>query len=172
LSPLPTPADPLAAARAPHPLGAWAEKYVSFMDDAVRIPGTRAGVGLDPILGMIVPGVGDALTGAGSIALLVLALREGVPTVKIVRMVMNIGIDTAFGALPVVGDAFDLFFRSNRRNLEIIQAHRGGGKPGTADYVVVTFGILLAILSVAIPILVFWGLGAGAIVALWKLLSS
>lgn len=153
-------------------LAGWAERYVRFMDDAVKVPGTKVGVGIDPVVGMLLPGAGDALTGAGSVALLLLALKEGVPTVVIAKMVLNILVDTLLGFVPIGGDIFDLFFRSNRRNLDLIEAHRNGEKPRARDYVIVAFGIFLAVLSVALPILIVYGVGVGAVLALWKLLSG
>ncbi len=154
-------------------VASWAERYVRVMDEAVRIPGTRVGVGLDPVVGLVLPGAGDLLTGAGSIALLFLALKEGVPTVWILRMILNIGIDTALGAVPLVGDVFDLFFRSNRKNLEIVLRTRSGDKPRLRDYVVVGLGVFLAVFSVLLPVLVFWGVvvGTGLGFGLWRWLG-
>src|SRR5882724_4932778 len=100
---------------------AWAITLVRLLDDAVFIPGTRIGVGLDAILGFLFPTIGDAATGLASLALLVLGFQMRVPKVVLVRMVFNILLDTLLGSIPLVGDAFDLFWRSNRRNLELIQ---------------------------------------------------
>lgn len=159
----------LEATREALPL--WVEKYVRVMDDAVTVPGTKIGVGLDPLIGFVFPGAGDAITGVGSIALLLLALREGVPTVAIMRMVLNIGVDATVGMLPFAGDVFDVFFRSNRRNLAIIEAHRSGEKPRFRDYVVVSLGVTLAIGSVVFPLILFWGVGAGLALTIWKLIT-
>jgi hypothetical protein len=142
----------------------WAEKLVRVLDDGLRIPGTDFGVGLDGILGFIFPGIGDFLTGTGSAALLFLALREGVPTVAIGRMVVNIAIDTLGGALPIIGDVFDVFWKSNRKNLELIERYRDepDAKPGALDYVLVLGGLVLIALSIALPLIVVWllaGLG-------------
>lgn len=150
----------------------WAERYVRFMDDGLKVPGIKRGIGVDPVVGLLLPGAGDALTGAGSIALLLLALKEGVPTVVIAKMVLNILVDTLLGFVPIGGDIFDLFFRSNRRNLDLIEAHRNGEKPRARDYFVVAIGILLAVLSVTLPMLILYGVGFGALLALWKLLSG
>ncbi len=150
----------------------WAERYVRFMDDGLKVPGTKLGVGVDPVVGLLLPGAGDALTGAGSIALLLLALKEGTPTIIIAKMVLNILVDTLLGFVPIGGDVFDLFFRSNRRNLELIEAHRNGAKPRARDYLVVALGIFLAVLSVVLPMLILYGIGFGALLALWKLLSG
>src|SRR6266849_7791911 len=100
---------------------AWAETLVRVLDDALLIPGTRIGVGLDAILGFLFPTLGDAATGLASLSLLVLALQRRVPKVVLGRMVFNILLDTLLGSIPIAGDVFDLFWRSNRRNLELIQ---------------------------------------------------
>jgi hypothetical protein len=152
-------------------LPGWVEKYVRAMDDAVTIPGTKIGVGLDPLIGFVFPGAGDAITGVGSIALLLMALKQGVPTIKIMRMVLNIGIDAGVGMLPFAGDVFDVFFRSNRRNLAIIEAHRSGEKPKLRDYVVVALGMTLAVGSVVFPVVLFWGVGTGLAITIWKLVT-
>ena len=155
-------------------LAPWAERLVRWLDDAVRIPGTKFGIGLDPLIGFVLPGAGDAITGTGSIALLFLALRERVPTVALGRMCMNILVDTVGGLLPFVGDAFDLVWRSNKRNLEIIEQYREDPKkkPGFADYALVGVGLTLAVLSVALPIFIIYGLGLSAILGLGSLFGS
>lgn len=151
-------------------LAPWAEKLVVFLDETLRVPGTNIKIGLDPVIGFIVPGAGDAITGTGSIALLFLALKERVPTVAILRMLVNILIDTVLGVVPFVGDAFDLFFRSNRRNLEIVSKYKGDpdAKPSSLDYVLVGGGVILAIASVVIPIVIIYGIGFTALYGLWR----
>jgi hypothetical protein len=78
-------------------------------------------------------------------------------------MVMNIAVDTLGGALPVVGDAFDLAWRSNRKNLEILQRYADDpqAEPTAGDKLLVGVGIALAILSVLVPLLVGAWLGVG-----------
>jgi hypothetical protein len=158
-------ASPELRAAAAKAIAPWAEKLVVFLDETLRIPGTNIKIGLDPIIGFLVPGAGDAITGTGSIALLFLALKERVPTVAILRMLVNILIDTVLGAFPFVGDAFDLFFRSNRRNLEIVQKYKGDpdAKPSPIDYLLVGGGVLMAVLSIVLPIVIVYGVGATAI---------
>jgi len=143
----------------------WAERLVHWLDDFIRIPGTRFGIGLDPIIGMLLPGVGDAITGTGSVALLFLALKERLPTIVFLRMCMNILVDTVGGLLPVIGDAFDFVWRSNKRNLALIEKYRGDekAKPTVADYLLVGVGVALAVLSVVIPIFILYGIGAAAV---------
>lgn len=152
---------PPRAAGSAEPMPAWAEKLTRWLDDAVRVPGTNIKFGLDSIVGFFLPGAGDAMTAVGSVALLFLALRSGVPTVVLGRMVLNIAIDTLVGAVPFAGDLFDVAWKANRKNYELIEHYKGDpdAKPGTGDYVIVGVGLLLVILSIALPILLVLGLG-------------
>lgn len=145
----------------------WAERLVRILDDGLKVPFTK-GIGLDAIVGFFLPVAGDALTGMGSLALLSLAIRRGVPTLILVRMVLNIGVDVVIGAMPIIGDLFDLMWRSNRRNLELINKHAGKKSGASAgDYLVVGLGVCLAIAAVVVPILVLAYLG-GSIVEYLK----
>ncbi len=138
----------------------WAERLVTLLDDRFRIPGTDLRFGLDPIIGVLFPGIGDAVTGVGSIGLLALALRRGVPRIVLFRMIFNILIDTLFGALPIVGDIFDVAYKSNRRNLEIILEHEESDATPTAwDYAIITLGVSLAFLSILVPLVAMFYLG-------------
>ncbi len=140
----------------PRPIPAWAETLARWLDDLVRIPGTKLGFGLDGVIGLLLPGAGDAITGVGSLALLLLALRRGLPSIVIARMVLNIGVDALVGAIPVVGDVFDFGFKANRRNLELIKRYEAepSKRATPGDYVLVGLGFAFALLSVALPIVV------------------
>lgn len=137
-------------------------KVVRWLDDLIRIPGTRFGIGLDPILGFLLPGVGDAITGAASITVLVAARRRGVPTVVLARMLLNLAVDTVVGMVPVVGDVFDVAWRANIRNLALLERHDGELEPRArpGDYAVLATAVALVGLSVAAPIfLLVWLVG-------------
>ena len=130
-----------------------AEGLVSLLDDRFRIPGTDVRFGLDPIIGILFPGIGDAVSGAGSMGLLTLAFSRGVPRVVLLRMILNVAIDAVAGALPIVGDIFDVAFKANRRNYELIREHEDpDSKPSVGDYVVVTLGVSVALVSIIVPI--------------------
>ncbi len=146
-------------------LAPWAERLVRWLDDLIRIPGTKWGIGLDPILGFLVPGLGDTVTGVGSIGLLFLALKERLPTVVLFRMCLNILVDTVGGLLPVAGDAFDLVWRSNKRNLALIERYRDDpkAKASALDYLLVGSGLVLAVASIVLPIVIFYVLGYGVV---------
>lgn len=155
-------------------LAPWAERLVVLLDETLRIPGTNVHIGLDPIIGFVVPGAGDAITSTGSVSLLFLALKHRVPTIAILRMLLNIAIDTVVGVIPFAGDAFDMFFRSNRRNLEIIRKYRDDPKatPSAVDYLLVGGGVLLAIAGFVIPVLIFYGAAFGGLYGIWRALGG
>lgn len=87
-------------------------------DDLVRVPGTEFRVGIDPLLGAI-PGVGDVLSTGLSLYVVLESARLGVSFTTLLRMLANITIDAAVGAIPVVGSIFDAIWKQNKRNLEL-----------------------------------------------------
>lgn len=97
---------------------------VRLMDTALRIPGTRISLGADSVLGLV-PGVGDFAAAAVSLVIVNEARRLGVPNDKLVKMLVNVGFDTVAGSVPVLGDVFDVYFKSNRRNLQLVLDHFG-----------------------------------------------
>jgi Domain of unknown function (DUF4112) len=93
-----------------------------LLDDWFRLPGTSIRFGLDGIIGLI-PGLGDVLGGLASCILIVAAWFRGVPYVGLMRMVVNLGIEVLVGAIPFVGDAFDIAWKANRRNYALMVRH-------------------------------------------------
>lgn len=103
---------------------ARARTLTNLLDNAVRVPGTSMRFGLDPVLGLI-PGLGDVAGAAMSGYVVLLASQLGAPTAVIVRMLGNVVIDTVGGTLPVLGDLFDAGWKSNSRNLALLERHLG-----------------------------------------------
>ena len=101
-----------------------------LLERSFVIPGINRPVGLDAIVGLV-PVVGDVIAATMGAYLIWEARNLGMPKWKIWRMVGNLGVDTALGAVPLVGDAFDFFFRSNTRNLKIIKKHLDKHHPGS-----------------------------------------
>lgn len=134
----------------------WARRLSVLLDSAVTIPGTSIKIGLDPILGLILPELGDTLTAAVSVTLLGVAFRERVPKLVLARMLVNIAIDALFGAIPVVGDVFDFAFRANDKNLALIERHRGDPtRPARLGDRLVVIGVgVVALALLALPIVV------------------
>ncbi len=92
----------------------------SLMDDFIRIPGTDIRLGLDPILGLF-PGLGDTVASLVGVVIINEAGRRGVSRKVLVTMALNILANAAVGAIPVVGDLFSVWFKSNRRNHDLLQ---------------------------------------------------
>jgi len=93
-----------------------------LLDTAIAIPGTKIRFGLDPILGLI-PGGGDLIAAAISAYMIYLAARSGLERSEIIKMIKNVAIETAVGSVPIAGDIFDIYFKANMRNLEILENH-------------------------------------------------
>ena len=93
-----------------------------LLDNAIPVPGTKIRLGLDPILGLL-PGGGDTITGGISAYIVVEAARMGVPREILYQMVGNILLDSVAGTIPVVGDLFDVGWKSNIRNIELLEKH-------------------------------------------------
>lgn len=135
---------------------AWVAPLAHALDDAFLIPGTRIRIGADAIVGFFFPAAGDAVTGIVAVTLLFAAWRSGVPTVVLARMVMNTGIDAVVGAVPIVGDIFDVAWRSNRMNVALLRAHatQAPRDATLADSLIVAAGVLVALAVFVIPIAV------------------
>jgi len=99
-------------------------RIARLMDTAIGIPGTKLRLGADSVFGLV-PVIGD---GAGAMIGLYIvneARRLGVPKEKLSRMLGNIALDVCVGRVPLLGDVFDLYFKSHRRNVQIILDHFG-----------------------------------------------
>lgn len=93
-----------------------------LLDSAIQIPGTRIRFGFDALIGMV-PGLGDFIGAILSSFLIFQAARLGVPKSTLVRMMGNVGIDTIVGEVPLLGDLFDFGWKSNTRNLALLEEH-------------------------------------------------
>lgn len=130
-----------------------------LLDSSIRIPVLGYRIGLDPIIGLI-PGVGDAVMLLPAGYLVFEAYRLGVPQRTLVRMGLNLGVETLFGAVPVVGDIFDATFKANTRNLYLLEQHVGqvGAAPlaKPSNRGVATFLVILLLLGAAGVIFAVW----------------
>ena len=113
-------------ARAAHEIDRlWLARFLAdLLDQRFTIPGTSIRIGLDPIISLI-PGIGDLLANLTGSIILVIGAQLGVPKVVLARMGINIAINTALGAMPIVGDIISIWFRSNVRNVELLQRYLG-----------------------------------------------
>ena len=132
----------------------------SLLDDVFRVPGTNWRLGLDPLIGLI-PGFGDLITSVASFLIIFAAWQRRMPKVTMARMMANVAIDTFVGSIPLVGDAFDVAWKSNRMNLALLQREHTveAGDQTWRDWIflvgiVIVLGILIAI-PFAVVILLF-----------------
>ena len=98
------------------------EAMEMLLERSFRIPGINYPIGLDAIVGLV-PVVGDIVTTAMGAYIVWEGRNLGMPKWKLWRMAGNVAVDTALGVVPLIGDAADLVFRSNTRNLRIIKKH-------------------------------------------------
>jgi hypothetical protein len=142
----------------------WLRWWADLLDARFRVPGTRIRFGIDPILSLI-PGLGDLASPAFAVVLILQGLHQRVPRVVLTRMVVNALVDAAIGAVPILGNVGDIFWRANTANLALLDRHaRPGVPPSRGDFAFI-FGLaalacLLALIPVAIAIwlaTVVWG---------------
>jgi len=108
----------------------------------------------------LVPGLGDIITGLLSFLIVFAAWQRGLPRVALSRMVINIGIDTLLGSIPIVGDLFDTVWKSNRMNYNLLVRYRGGVRTGLVarDWLFFVLLVLSIAATVVLPIVVVIGL--------------
>ena len=103
-------------------------KLSRLMDTSIGIPGTSFRFGLDPIIGLL-PGGGDLISTAFSAYIIFLATRFGIPRQDLNKMIFNVALESVLGTVPLVGDLFDAFYKSNIRNLAILEQHLMAAEP-------------------------------------------
>lgn len=135
-----------------------------LMDDLFRIPILGWRFGLDAVVGLI-PGFGDTATSLVSFYILVSAVRYRVPKITLLRMGINLGIDYILGSLPLVGDVFDAWWKSNQKNVALLQ------KRARVSASEATAGSATDWLFVGVIILLLVALAIGAtITSIWFLM--
>lgn len=130
-----------------------------LLDRSISIGGYR--IGLDPILGLL-PGAGDVLGAGLSTFILYDAARLGLPVRILLKMIGNVLLEMAVGAIPVLGDLFDFAWRANVRNLELVERHydplRRERPPGRIVWGLMTLMVVSVALGLALAVLVARGL--------------
>lgn len=130
----------------------WLDNVSAFLDNQFRIPGTQTRFGLDFIIGLV-PYVGDVASFGISSVLVLTMVRYGASGRLVIQMLWNIFLDTTVGAIPILGDIFDLYFKSNRRNFELLRNHYEEGQyKGNGLWIV---GLVLLFL-IGMLVLMIW----------------
>jgi hypothetical protein len=131
------------------------------LDTWFRVPGTSIRFGLDGIVGFV-PGIGDFLAGLASCIIVIAAFFRGVPMVTVARMVVNLAIEVGVGAVPVLGNFFDIAWRANRRNYHLLERSLTFGRRDTwKDWLFMgLLGLGLMTLAMVPFLLLLWISGA------------
>lgn len=133
-------------------------------DAALRAAGSLArwldGRHVDPLLGFLLPGVGDLLSAGLGMYPVVLAWRRRAPKALVARMILNLAADAAGGSVPILGDVWDFFFKAHARNHELLRSRLSEGEAkGRASDTLVIVGALLALAAaLTIPVLIAVGI--------------
>jgi hypothetical protein len=116
------------------------------MDELVAVPGTSIRIGLDPVVGLV-PVVGDAISAVVGFWLIAAATRFGVPRIVVGRMIVNTVVDLAVGAIPQLGDVFDVVSHSNSRNLALFRRHALDPAASTRGEQVALAGLVILVVG-------------------------
>lgn len=142
----------------------------TLLDNSITVPGTGWKLGLDPIVGLI-PGIGDLIGAVLSAYIILEAARAEVSGLTLVRMVVNVAFDTLVGSIPVVGDLFDAAWKSNTKNVALLERHVarqfGGVAPRRGVSVAAVILTVIALL-VIIGIGVLLGIFAARLIWSWR----
>lgn len=129
-----------------------------LMDSAFEIPGLKVRFGLDALLGLL-PGFGDFATSFVTLYILQEAHRRGVSRLTLARMGFNILVDWAIGSVPLAGDAFDVFWKSNQKNVALLMEHEANPpslRRKTAGDWLFLIGIIAVLLTVLVGSITLW----------------
>jgi hypothetical protein len=138
----------------------WVERISRLMDSQFRVPGTTWRFGLDPLMGLI-PVVGGLPSLAISGVLILTMMRHGASGQLVIRMLLNVILDTVMGAIPVVGNIFDFAYKANDKNVRLLRRHYAEGKYQGSGR-----GLLVVVL------LVFLALGGLVVWGVWEISSA
>jgi hypothetical protein len=132
------------------------ETIAWLLDNSIPVPGTGRRIGIDAIIGFV-PGLGDMLSGLVAVLIVARAAALGLPRIVVARMLFNVALDFVIGAIPVAGDAFDLWFKANARNVGLMRSYLGDRDRSTAPQ----WAFFAAVLAVVVIVagLVFWLIG-------------
>jgi hypothetical protein len=132
----------------------FARFLADLLDQRFTIPGTSIRIGLDPIISLI-PGIGDLLANLTGSLILLVAAQLGVSKIVIARMAVNIALNTLLGAIPIFGDIVSIWFRSNVRNVDLLQQYLGRPtrRATFADWLLVIGLIVLLLVFLALIVL-------------------
>jgi hypothetical protein len=130
-----------------------------LLDTAVTVPGTKIRFGADSLVGLI-PGIGDVAGAVLSGYIVLVATRLGASAPVVARMLLNIGVDTLVGSVPVLGDLFDVAWKSNQRNVALLENYLGAAVETRRK----SSWIVTVVVVSAIAVLALMGVGVVALI--------
>lgn len=136
----------------------WIERVAYLLDEQFRFPGTNFRFGLDPLMNLI-PFLGDVSGFALSAVLVLTMARNGASGLLLARMSLNILLDATIGAIPVLGQIFDFYYKANKRNVQLLKEHYTEGKhQGSGKGFVLIILLVFLLLVIGIIYLIWKGL--------------
>lgn len=105
----------------------WVERVAYLLDEKFRFPGTKFRFGLDPVINLI-PIAGDISGFLVAAALVWVMARHGVSRKALILMLLNIFLDAIIGAIPLIGQVFDFYYKANSRNIKLLKEHYEEGR--------------------------------------------
>jgi hypothetical protein len=132
------------------------EALAWLLDHSIPIPGTGRRIGLDAVIGLVLS-VGAVGSGGLGILVVARAVQLGLPGIVVARMLVDVAVDFVIGSIPVLGDAFDLWFKANQRNVGLVRRFTLAPGSSTAPQ----WGFFIAILAgmVLLAVAVVWLIG-------------
>ena len=133
----------------------WVDKIARLMDSRFVIPGTKIRFGIDPILSLF-PVIGDLSSYIISGVLIRTMYKKGASRKLVVKMVINSTIDFILGSIPILGSIFDVFFRSNTKNVQLLREHYEEGKHQGSGTGLITLTLAVVFIIVAAVVFLIW----------------
>ncbi len=135
----------------------WVDKIARLMDSKFVIPGTKIRFGLDPIISLF-PVVGDLSSYMVSAVLIHAMYKNGASQKLVVKMVINATIDLIIGSIPVLGSIFDIFYKSNTKNVQLLREHYQEGKHQGSGKGLITLTLAIVFIIVAGIVILIWAI--------------
>lgn len=117
------------------------DDFAYLLDNCFQIPGVGWRFGIESLIGLI-PGLGDVISGILALVLLLRAIQFRLPAIVIIRMALNSLIDLAIGAIPLIGDLFDMYWKSNTRNMKLFHQYAGQRELSTRRHWIFLAGLI------------------------------
>lgn len=131
-------------------------RFAEWLDSRFTIPGTEIKIGIDPILGLLT-GFGDLAGASLSVYFMFYAAKLGGRPGVLIRMFVNILADLTIGAIPVLGDIFDIAWKANLRNARLLEELEANPAATESQSKVLMWGLFFILVAIIFGILILIG---------------